>query len=231
MPIKRSLPALLITVLLASAAHAQRGGGHVATSAHLSPSFHSNAVAPAAPRPASQAYVPRASAINPRTQTSFRPSPAVSSVRPAFYRGNRNGHPVPTRRARILYTGYGYPAYIGANYLAYNGPYLDDATPTDVSSPDDQPAPDPGPYLDQPQPSQTEPDAQPDPPPAPEAITLIFKDGHTQQIYNFLATRSSISVIEGQRHYDIAVSDLNIPATQIANRAAGVDFALPGPTQ
>jgi hypothetical protein len=235
MPMKRSLPAVLIAICLPIATQAQRGGVHPAPVSRPAPSFHSNPAPATISRPVPQRDAPHSNSFAPaaRPQNAYRayPSPTVSSVRPAFYRPNRNGHPLPARRSRILYTSYGYPGYFNQNYLDYNGPYLDDTTPADTSAPEDpQPAPDQGPYLDQPPP--TEPDSEPaPPPPAPEAVTLVFKDGHSQQIYNFIATRSSISVIQGQRHYDIAVADLDLPATQKANRAAGVDFALPGAAQ
>jgi hypothetical protein len=217
MPMKRSLPAVLIAICLPIATQAQRGGVHPAPVSRPAPSFHSNPAPATISRPVPQRDAPHSNSFAPaaRPQNAYRayPSPTVSSVRPAFYRPNRNGHPLPARRSRILYTSYGYPGYFNQNYLDYNGPYLDDTTPADTSAPPDPPPP---------------PPQRPD---APEAVTLVFKDGHSQQIYNFIATRSSISVIQGQRHYDIAVADLDLPATQKANRAAGVDFALPGAAQ
>jgi hypothetical protein len=69
--------------------------------------------------------------------------------------------------------------------------------------------------------------------PAPEpestdAVTLVFKDGRpTQQIHNYLLTRSTLYVRDQQRH-EIPVDELDLPATQKLNRAAGVEFQLPG---
>jgi hypothetical protein len=66
--------------------------------------------------------------------------------------------------------------------------------------------------------------------PAPEkgaAVTLVYKDGRpSEQVRNFILTRTTLSVWDGQ-HRDILVEDLDIPATEKANRAAGVDFELP----
>jgi hypothetical protein len=73
--------------------------------------------------------------------------------------------------------------------------------------------------------------APPAPAPEPEstdAVTLVFKDGRpSQQIHNYLLTRSTLYVRDQQRH-EIPVDELDLPATQKLNRAAGVEFQLPG---
>ncbi|MGH9919926.1 MAG: hypothetical protein ACRD6W_13815 [Nitrososphaerales archaeon] len=92
-------------------------------------------------------------------------------------------------------------------------------------------APPPEPEAAPQPPPEPEPQAQPEPQsePAPaETVTLIFKDGRpAEQIQNYLATRSTITVIEGRRHYDIPIADLNLAATRKVNSEAGVDFQLP----
>jgi hypothetical protein len=74
--------------------------------------------------------------------------------------------------------------------------------------------------------------AQPAAAPAPaaentEAVTLVFKDGRaSEQIHNYILSRNTLSVLDG-RHRDIPVDQLDLVATEKANREAGVDFHLP----
>jgi len=59
-------------------------------------------------------------------------------------------------------------------------------------------------------------------------VILIYKDGRPpEEIQNYLATRSTLTVLDGGRRREIPISDLNIPATVSANRQTGVDFQLP----
>ena len=59
-------------------------------------------------------------------------------------------------------------------------------------------------------------------------VTLIYKDGRPpEQIQNFLATRSTLTVLDGGRRREIPLTDLDLPATIAANRQTGVDFQLP----
>jgi hypothetical protein len=103
-----------------------------------------------------------------------------------------------------------------------------DSTAYGYTLPQDQP-----PYESEPQAPATivrpvvRPTTRPEPAPA-TATTLIFKDGRTPEtIGNYIATRSTVTVIDGQRHHDIPVADLDIPATMKANRDAGTGFQLP----
>ena len=62
-------------------------------------------------------------------------------------------------------------------------------------------------------------------------VILIYKDGRPpEQIQNYLATRSTLTILDGGRRREIPLSDLNIPATVSANRQTGVDFQLPTAT-
>jgi hypothetical protein len=62
-------------------------------------------------------------------------------------------------------------------------------------------------------------------------VILIFKDGRPpEEIQNFLATRSTLTVLDGGRRREVPLSDLNIPATVSANHQTGVDFQLPSAT-
>jgi hypothetical protein len=59
-------------------------------------------------------------------------------------------------------------------------------------------------------------------------VILIYKDGRPpEQIQNYLATRSTLTVLDGGRRREIPIADLNLPATISANRQTGVDFQLP----
>lgn len=61
-----------------------------------------------------------------------------------------------------------------------------------------------------------------------DTITLIFKDGRPpEQIHNYLATHTTVTVIDGNHHRDIPIADLDVPATIQANRETGVGFQLP----
>ena len=97
-------------------------------------------------------------------------------------------------------------------------------------------------YPDTQYPQQPYPQAQypqPEQPPAitpqmqyvpgsADTVTLIFKDGRPpEQIQNYLATTKTLTVINGSRHREIPIADLDIPATIKANRETGVGFQLP----
>ena len=59
-------------------------------------------------------------------------------------------------------------------------------------------------------------------------VTLIFKDGRaTMHIQNYALSQTKIFVRDNGDERDIAISELDIQATQAANDRAGVDFALP----
>ena len=80
-------------------------------------------------------------------------------------------------------------------------------------------------------PPQSQP-MQPSAGPSPEAsseepVTLIFKDGRpAEQIHNYVLTPTTIYVGDGRRR-EIPLDQVDIPATEKANREAGVDFHLP----
>jgi hypothetical protein len=69
------------------------------------------------------------------------------------------------------------------------------------------------------------------PAPAPEiadAVTLVFNDGRpSQQIHNYLLTRTTLYVRDQQRR-EIPVDEIDLSATERLNRLAGVEFQLPG---
>jgi len=137
---------------------------------------------------------------------------------------------------------YGYPS--GISYIPYsflNAPFDDGY---DLSNDDAPPipytaaAPGPGYGYTQPNEPANQPTAEitrpttrstdrPDASPA-ATTTLIFKDGRTPEtIRDYIATRSTVTVIDGPRHHDIPVADLDLPATTKANRDSGSGFQLP----
>jgi hypothetical protein len=57
---------------------------------------------------------------------------------------------------------------------------------------------------------------------------LIFKDGRPPvQVYNYALTGTTLYALDGETRQEIPLAMLNVPATVQANRASGVDFALP----
>lgn len=132
---------------------------------------------------------------------------------------------------------YGYPQPVPAPEYAY--PYPQPAPeypaqPAYPAYPQGQPAPQayaypavpPGYEAYVPQPVQPQMQYVPG---SSSTVILIYKDGRPpEQIQNYLATRSTLTVLDGGRRREIPLSDLNIPATISANRQTGVDFQLPG---
>ena len=58
--------------------------------------------------------------------------------------------------------------------------------------------------------------------------TLIFKDGRPPvKVQNYALTASTLYALDGESRQEIPLSLLDVPATVTANRATGVDFALP----
>ena len=176
-------------------------------------------------------------------------------VRPDYSSADRNhrGSYRPVYRSTFAHpwvgsAGWIGPGYPGYGYLGYFGDSgYDDAStdqtesgyagngPEEYAGGYDAPAgeqdtPPPGPYL----PNSYLPDSyRPNygaPRPAPanmEAVTLVFKDGRPpEQIHNYILSRTTLSVLDEHRH-DIAVDQLDLAATEKANREAGVDFRLP----
>ena len=59
-------------------------------------------------------------------------------------------------------------------------------------------------------------------------LTLIFQDGHTQTIRNYVMTPSTVIVIDeaaSGRELRIPLSELNLQATERAAQQAGLDLA------
>lgn len=158
-----------------------------------------------------------------------QPAPAPQEYQPHDY-GYMEPAPQPD---------YGYPQPMPEPGYAYPQPVPDPG----YAYP--QPAPEYPPSYPQPQP-QPQAYSYPAPPgyqayvPAPaspqmqyvpgssDMVILIYKDGRPpEQIQNYLATRTTLTILDGGRRRVVPLDDLNIPATMRANRETGVDFKLP----
>jgi hypothetical protein len=74
------------------------------------------------------------------------------------------------------------------------------------------------------------PPAEPSAPLAKAAVTLIFKDGHSQQVRNYAMTASTLYVLDDAasgRSREISLINIDVAATEKANRDSGVDFSFP----
>jgi hypothetical protein len=59
------------------------------------------------------------------------------------------------------------------------------------------------------------------------AVTVIFNDGRPpEQIHNYLLTANSLTVLDSQ-YRQIPLTQIDVAATEQANRAAGVNFHVP----
>jgi hypothetical protein len=66
-----------------------------------------------------------------------------------------------------------------------------------------------------------------DPPARQQALTVIFNDGRpSEQIHNYLLTATTLTVLD-QKYHEIPLDQVNVAATQAANRADGIDFSVP----
>ncbi|HTV81452.1 MAG TPA: hypothetical protein VME18_02285 [Acidobacteriaceae bacterium] len=195
--------------------------------------------------------VPRGASMAPQ----YRMSPGAMSVyRPAYgagratYGGRRRiwGH------RGDYYTsgsGYGYGGYPygfvnswellpwDLNDSDFSGDDTDASpsqtapeAPQEAEEPEYVPAPDNG-YREDYSPAGYEGAPPPSAPIAPEPqLTLIFKDGHTQQIRNYVLTQDALLDMDqaaSGRMLRIPLSSLNLPATEKAAQQAGLEFAPP----
>jgi hypothetical protein len=63
-----------------------------------------------------------------------------------------------------------------------------------------------------------------------EATTLVFRDGHQQQVTNYAIMGQTVYIFD-KRTQKIGLGDLDIPATIKLNDESGVEFHLPNGTQ
>jgi hypothetical protein len=63
---------------------------------------------------------------------------------------------------------------------------------------------------------------------AQPATTLVFNDGRpNMQVHNYVLTSTVLYNLDGDTETEIPLSEINLQATEQANRSAGVDFSLP----
>jgi hypothetical protein len=186
-----------------------------------------------------------------------RPSTAYSQYGSGSGRrpGYRPGYRGPYFYGYSNYGNYLAPNLLGYPFGLGYGSFFDDDDSgygqADVSAPQPPPqqgidappenyAPDP-PYLQPPDPPHPQPNEQPSngyrpayqdsgklEPATQPATTLVFQDGRpTEQVHNYVLTRTTLYDLDGNGHSDIPIADLNLPATIAANRSAGVNFSLP----
>lgn len=79
-------------------------------------------------------------------------------------------------------------------------------------------------------PAYQPPAQRPKPAPLPAndvATTIVFKDGRpSEQIHNYALTQTNLFVMDQQRR-DIPLDQVDLAATEKANRAVGVEFQVP----
>jgi hypothetical protein len=203
---------------------------------------HLNGVVHAAPAPSlsgpARSFAPPSMARYPTSQAGQSQHWPSAPHRPDDHRtgvGYR-GH------STFVYAGYPWLGAVGLGVPWANGlPYSDDqgdANAPQAAPPQaDQPMVD---YGQEPLDTQFAENAPPAfrPPyqgqvdfapvhPQP-ATTLVFKDGRPPaQVHNYALTATTLYALDGESRQEIPLSLLDVPATVAANRAAGVDFALP----
>lgn len=208
----------------------------------------SHAVGGEITRPASSFTPHFSSSGNSHYQGTLRPS-YTSPTGPAPFGGayppgeRARGVSYPSRygyrpNARGVYL---YPGYLVSGFWGYGdlgSDYGDNPQPSDNSAaalpayPPDYYAQAAAPFYPQPPPpaapAAQQPAASPAPIPDQPATTLVFKDGRPSvQVQSYAITRTTLYILDGQRRREIPLSDLDVQATQQANREAGVDFNLP----
>ena len=63
--------------------------------------------------------------------------------------------------------------------------------------------------------------------PVQPATILVFKDGHTQDVSNYAIVGTNLFDLTPGRRLKVALSDLDVAATQKTNEDQGIDFQLP----
>jgi hypothetical protein len=171
--------------------------------------------------------------------------PAYTNHRPGYPVRDRYGRPwVPVYGLGVAYggigfydtncgwywdCGYGYyddgnPGYAGSGYVGpgYVAPPVDSSA-GQSAQPVEQAESTPGDAF---RPAYVGPPSEQQP--EEGAVTLVFKDGRpNQQIHNYILTRTTLYV-QDERRREIPVDELDLAATEKANKDAGVEFRLPG---
>jgi hypothetical protein len=144
--------------------------------------------------------------------------------RPAYRRYGYVGYPYLNSWA-ILPWELGYPDFTG-----YGDDYSTQAQPIAEEQPPQEgegygPGYAPAPYA-----PEIHQQADSTPPAVEPKLTVIFKDGRTLTIRNYMLTRSDLIVLDDAasgREPRIPLSELNLPATEQAAQQDGTDFSPP----
>ena len=204
------------------------------------------------PAPRAFGVAPRMNWTIPHHSFVLQQRGAYASSRPSYGAENRRrwDH---RGRYRRSYPGYGYSGYPYAYANSWEllpwdlgypdfTEYGDDNETVESNNPQVQPSGEEQEQL-QPENEGYRPEYAPAPyrPPASQAaastpphnepqLTLIFKDGHTEIIRNYVLTPSEVIVMDdvaSGRIPRISLSDLNLPATERTAHQAGLDFSPP----
>jgi hypothetical protein len=245
---------LITGLALASSAGAQRGG----SAGHAGGFSAPHSFAPSAPRMSggfgsaghfsSAPSFPARSFSAPRYNWSGPAGTMGSAHYPSGSDGHHHNSPYPSYGYRSAYRPY---YYANSTYLAPGllNSYI--GYPDSYSSQDDgtnnqqaQTSQD-GNYGPEAAPNEGEPgttyQSQDVPPPPPDAtaepvsqaqasVTLVFKDGHSQQVQNYALTKTTLYVLDDAatgRRPAIPLDTIDVAATERTNQAAGVDFVIP----
>jgi hypothetical protein len=254
---KRVAAVALVVVWFAFSAFAQRGMSRGGFSGHTASAFHGGFAAPhfSGSFGASHSYGFAGGSRYPVRAFMARPGMAYrGSVASGFrspyrfrspYMGaeRRDGHRRPYFSRYGASAFYAVPEWIGLGPLGY---YPDDFDYDDSTVSSNDAA---GNYgatqydsqeYEEPPPADTEQPVfrdnyeaageMPPPPQAPEnedATTIVFKGGRpSEQIHNYALTRTTLFVLDQQRR-EIPLDEVDMAATEKANRAAGIRFQIP----
>jgi len=108
-----------------------------------------------------------------------------------------------------------------SNYPAAN-PYGSDGAPEQPYPGENWPA---YPPIEQPAPAPSVSSAS-----LPEQpLTVIFKDGRTpEKMQNYMMTANVLTDLDPHRYEEIPLNQINVAATVQVNKAAGLEFQVPG---
>jgi hypothetical protein len=63
-----------------------------------------------------------------------------------------------------------------------------------------------------------------------ESLTVIFKDGRAPEtVQNYMISSNALTVLDRDHHEQIPLDQIDVAATQKANRARGMSFQVPAP--
>lgn len=178
----------------------------------------------------------------PRYNFAPRRNPQAVYRSPGAAGNHRNGF--RPRYPGYGFRGYPYPYVNSWNLLPWDLGYPDSAGYDDqgssvepnnaqVGPQDGEPQENEGyrpEYAAAPYPAPANPAVASTPPTDEPKLTLIFNDGHTQAIRNYVLTPNDIIVMDNVawgRLPRIQLTELNLPATELAARQNGLDFSPP----